>query len=130
MSSLGLAPASRKQIFDVGLRLTREVLLELQFRRTGPSGERSEPWATGGDDVSRIRDIRNFLYFHVFAFLQPFDASTADTDAGNYYMEREWRVLGNVDFAAEDVYRVFLPEEYARRFRDDLPEYAGQLTFV
>ena len=80
--------------------------------------------------MSRVRDIRNLLAFHIFAFLKPFDASTADTDPENFYMEREWRVFGNVSFAVEDVYRVFLPPEYARRFRDDLPEYAGQLTFV
>jgi hypothetical protein len=130
LGSLGLAPASREEIFDVGLRLTHELLHELQFGRTGPSGERSEPWAREGHDISRIRDIRNFLGFHVSAFLKPFDASTADTEPENYYMEREWRVLGNVVFAVEEVYRVFLPQEYARRFRDDLPEYAGKLTFV
>jgi Putative abortive phage resistance protein AbiGi, antitoxin len=130
MPSLSWAPAAREEIFDIGLRLTHEVLLELQFGRTGPSGERIEPCATEGHDVSRIRDIQSFLGFHVFAFLKPFDASTADTDPANFYMEREWRVLGNVDFAVENVYRVFLPQEYARRFRDDLPEYAGQLTFV
>ncbi len=129
LSPLGSAPASRDQIFDVGLRLTLELLHELQFGRQGSSGERSDPWAEGPDQ-SRIRDIRNFLFFHVFAFLKPFDASTADTDAENFYMEREWRVSGNVDFAVGDVYRVFLPQAYAHRFRDDVPDYAGQLTFV
>jgi hypothetical protein len=44
-------------------------------------------------------------------------------------MEREWRVLGHVYFALGDVRRVFLPEEFAKRFRADLPEYTGQLTF-
>lgn len=130
IDSLDRQPASREQIFDIGQRLTNELLHELQFGTTEPSGERSEPWAKEGQDMFRVSDIRNFLGYHIFAFLKPFDASTADTDPENFYMEREWRVLGNVDFAVDDVYRVFLPQEYARRFRDDLPQYAGQLTFV
>jgi hypothetical protein len=44
-------------------------------------------------------------------------------------MEREWRVIGDVKFALEDVHRVFMPERYAERFREDLPNYIGQLTF-
>jgi hypothetical protein len=75
--------------------------------------------------------------YHIFAFVKPFHASTADTGPENFYMEREWGVLGNVDFGIDDVYRVFLLPGYARRFRDDLrddlgdlQQYAGQLTFV
>ena len=45
-------------------------------------------------------------------------------------MEREWRVIGSQSFELDDVYRAFLPPEYARRFRDDVVDYAGQLTFV
>jgi hypothetical protein len=130
LNSLDREPASREQIFDGGMRLTFELLQELQFGKAEPTGERGEPWARAGRDRFRVTDIRNFLGYHIFAFLKPFDASTADSDPENYYMEREWRVLGNVDFAVDDVYRVFLPQEYARRFRNDLPQYAGQLTFV
>jgi hypothetical protein len=35
-----------------------------------------------------------------------------------------------VKFGLDDAYRVFLPQEYVRRLRDDVPEFAGQLTFV
>jgi hypothetical protein len=44
-------------------------------------------------------------------------------------MEREWRALGDVNFALADVHRVFMPERYAERFRAHLPDYKGQLTF-
>ena len=40
-----------------------------------------------------------------------------------------WRVIGDVKFTLSDVHRVFMPEHYAERFRKDLPNYTGQLTF-
>src|SRR5215212_8657471 len=70
-----------------------------------------------------------FLDMLVFAFIKYFDDSASDEDKANVYMEREWRVLGDVNFALEDVHRVFMPERYAERFRKDLPNYTGQLTF-
>ncbi len=70
-----------------------------------------------------------FLDMLVFSFIKFFDDSTSDEDEANVYMEREWRVLGDVNFALADVHRVFMPERYADRFRADLPNYIGQLTF-
>jgi hypothetical protein len=72
---------------------------------------------------------RYFLDMLVFAFIKYVDDSAADEDEANVYMEREWRVLGDVNFALADVHRVFMPERYAERFRADLPDYKGQLTF-
>jgi hypothetical protein len=45
-------------------------------------------------------------------------------------MEREWRVGNHINFKLEGVSRVFLPGNYARRFRDELSEYFGQINFV
>jgi Putative abortive phage resistance protein AbiGi, antitoxin len=77
----------------------------------------------------RLMSFRLFLDFYLFSFIKYFDDSTSDEDPANVYMEREWRILGHVNFALSDVRRVFLPEEFAERFRADLPEYTGQLTF-
>ncbi len=74
--------------------------------------------------------IQSFLNFYVFSFVKYFDDTTSDEDPENFYMEREWRVLGDVNFGLKDVYRVFLPSAYAERFRHDLPDYTGQVTFV
>jgi hypothetical protein len=65
----------------------------------------------------------------VFPFIKYFDDLASDEDEANVYMEREWRVIGDVKFALVDVHRVFMPEHYAERFRADLPNYKGQLTF-
>jgi len=51
-------------------------------------------------------------------------------DEANYYMEREWRIGANVQFALSDVARIFFPASYAERFRVDMPSYFGQITFI
>ena len=73
--------------------------------------------------------LEYFLDILVLPFIKYFDASAPDEAEANVYMEREWRVIGDVKFALEDVHRVFMPERYAERFRADLPDYKGQLTF-
>jgi hypothetical protein len=74
--------------------------------------------------------VASFITTHVLAFVKIFDDALADDDPDNFYMEREWRVLGSVRFQLDDVARVFLPRSYARRIRDDLPEYVGQVDFL
>jgi hypothetical protein len=74
--------------------------------------------------------LKFFLDLLVFSFIKYFDDSTSDEDEANVYMEREWRVLGDVNFALADVHRVFMPESYAEHFRADLPNYTRQLTFA
>jgi hypothetical protein len=70
-----------------------------------------------------------FLDLLVFGFIKYFDDSASDEHKANVYMEREWRVIGDVSFTLTDVHRVFMPERYAERFRADLPAYKGHLTF-
>jgi hypothetical protein len=73
--------------------------------------------------------IHSFLGYHVLSFLKFFDGRSTDVNPENFYMEREWRILGSMEFQVSDVHRVFIPSNYAARFRRDLPEYNGQLTF-
>jgi hypothetical protein len=77
----------------------------------------------------KMYNLNSFLSIYIFSHVKYFDDATADEDPANVYMEREWRVLGDVNFSLSDVRRVFLPEEFAERFRTDLPGYSGQLTF-
>jgi len=74
-------------------------------------------------------DLDMFINFHFFSFAKYFDAARADEEPDNFYMEREWRVLGNVGFELKDVYRIILPRHYSERLRTDLPTYVGQVTF-
>jgi hypothetical protein len=114
----------------------------LSFRL--PESTRDEPWPRRRvfqRNIELLEEYRRrmrgrfpinleyFLDMLVFSFIKYFDDSTSDEDEANVYMEREWRVLGDVNFALADVHRVFMPERYAERFRADLPNYIGQLTF-
>jgi hypothetical protein len=65
----------------------------------------------------------------VLDYIKVFDSGVPDNAMDNYYMEREWRVVGGVRFALEDVSRVILPREYAREFRKRFPEYYGEISF-
>lgn len=65
----------------------------------------------------------------VFSFMKFFDADEAEDHPDNYYMEREWRKWGNLQFALGDVHRVILPKEYISRFRQEIPDFLGQITF-
>lgn len=79
--------------------------------------------------VPALDPVQRFLDWYVFSFIKFFDDSKSDDDPENYYMEREWRMLGGLHFCLDDVYRVVLPREYAARLRKDVPAYRGQLTF-
>ncbi|GAG37696.1 unnamed protein product, partial [marine sediment metagenome] len=79
------------------------------------------------DQYSRL-DI--FLNFQFFSNLKFFNHNLSDDDPDNYYYEREWRILTNIKFNIEDVRRVLIPEEYAKNFRNDCPNYYGQLTYT
>lgn len=78
---------------------------------------------------SQLFDLEKFLDFHVFSFMKCFDSSKTENDPDNFYMEREWRMLGNLHFGLKEVCRVFLPKAYSQRFHQDVPEYHGQITF-
>jgi len=74
-----------------------------------------------------MKDIDNFLAFHVFSYAKFFDHNLADEDSSNYYFEREWRVLGNLKFSIEDVTLVFIPSDYQNRLKLDCPKFKGQV---
>ncbi|TAK06898.1 MAG: hypothetical protein EPO39_07780 [Candidatus Manganitrophaceae bacterium] len=94
-----------------------------QLRQWPQEGEIAGP-------IQRLFSIKDFLDYHVFSFLKFFDESKPENDPENYYMEREWRILGNLHFSLSDIRRIILPESYAARLREDLPKYVGQITFV
>jgi len=59
-----------------------------------------------------------------------FDHTLPDDHPNNFYMEREWRVVGNVQFSLPEVVRVLVPSQYGTQLRKDVPEFTGQVTFI
>jgi len=70
-----------------------------------------------------------FLSTNFVGFMKFFDSSLPDDNPQNYYMEREWRILGHMKFDPSDVATLIVPRKYAVRLRNDLPDYFGQIIF-
>lgn len=79
--------------------------------------------------AKKLAQLSAYITEYVFSYCVPFSSILGESDKNQFYMEREWRVRGDVDFLLSDLARVFLPRKRAARFRADLPDYYGQLTF-
>ncbi|MFC1806392.1 abortive infection system antitoxin AbiGi family protein [Planctomycetota bacterium] len=123
---------SRAKYFNEALRTI--VALSLKFNVLIPYAPSAQPTPGMAADPQEIglrwAVLQEMLHWHVFSFIKFFDHDRDDTHDENFYMEREWRMLGNLNFALANVRRVILPEQYAKRFCQDVPEYCGQLTFA
>ena len=82
-----------------------------------------------GEAGCQDREMMDFLAKQVFGYVKFYDNGLASDDDKNFYMEREWRVNGNLEFTLGEVRRVIFPERFARSFRQDVPEYFGEITF-
>jgi hypothetical protein len=79
------------------------------------------------EESKKHSQLDTFLNSRVFSYLKFFDESLADEDVENYYMEREWRVVGNLSFSLGDVQTVIIPRDYAGLLRAQVPEFLGQV---
>ena len=77
-----------------------------------------------------LKGISDFLLVYVFGFVKGFNSALPENHPNNFYMEREWRVLGNIQFTLNNIERVIFPRAYAERFRKDFPDYIGQVFFA
>ena len=83
-----------------------------------------------GSDLRELENAWHFMLHQVLPYIKVFDSGTPDDAVDNYYMEREWIVVGGVKFEIEDVSRVIIPRDYTREFRQRLPEYHGEVSFT
>ena len=79
-------------------------------------------------NLYRALDLPITLFAYLFGYMKFFDPGLPEDDPDNYYMEREWRVLGEVSFTLSDVIRVFLPPEHVPQFKRELPGYGGAVV--
>lgn len=78
----------------------------------------------------RVTDLQRFFDFHIFSYFKFFDHMLDDDHEDNYYLEREWRVVGNVQFSLSDIKTIFMPTGFSEKFRKIYPQYSGQVIFV
>ncbi len=81
------------------------------------------------DDDNLKNEIKCY-FSHIYSFMKFFDAELDDIDEKNFYMEREWRICGVLNFETiENVNRVILPKEFISQFKKDFPNYNAQINF-
>lgn len=78
------------------------------------------------DVLLRDRKWGGFAVTQVFGFVKFYDESLPPEHPDNYFMEREWRRFGNLNFDPARVVGVYLPDKFIARFREDCPEFASR----
>lgn len=93
--------------------------------------------ATTPEQIDKIvGELRTLILYLVavegflLGYVKFFDSALSETDPNNYYMEREWRVVGKVRFKPTDVARIIVPEAFADRARNELPDIADRVIAV
>lgn len=112
----------RGQYFDEAIEMCG-ALYDLMEKHIEKDGDKSPQM------LELWNSITFFLGFYVFSFIKCFDDGRQEGDPDNFYMEREWRLLGSLKFRVADIYRIIMPQQYSERFRKDIPGYFGQITF-
>jgi hypothetical protein len=108
----------------------REVPLLMEFLQDLMWAEEKTERGEVPEDVQRAAISRQaFVFQRILPLIKPFRADLEDEHPDNFYMEREWRSYGDLDFDLSDVRRIFVPEGFAKRLREDVPDYFGQVTF-
>ncbi|HVQ40139.1 MAG TPA: hypothetical protein VMS31_21545 [Pyrinomonadaceae bacterium] len=122
---------SRAELFDAAEQILQEVFPTYNVPIFIPGQRHSDTQSSPGHPSRAQQDIlREFFAWYLFPYFKFFDAELTDDHRDNYYMEREWRVVGAVHFNAKDIRRILIPEAYRQRLRLDLPAYDGQVTFT
>ena len=64
------------------------------------------------------------------AFVKPFDGQLPATAWNNYYMEREWRRLGNMEVNEQSVRSIIIPAAFGARARAELGPYSEKVRIL
>ena len=78
-----------------------------------------------GLHADTLEEIKFLIHFKLLSYIKCFDDTLPDEDENNFYFEREWRSLYDVEFELSDVVRVFIPGMLANQFHKSFPTYSG-----
>jgi hypothetical protein len=117
-NSLEAARTPLAEHFDAAEHLLSELIVRPQ----------NNPFAN--DPGPLHPDAAEFLTHQLFPFFKFFDAELGDEHPDNFYMEREWRIVGPVHFRVRDIERLLVPRAFSQRVRADVPSFAGQLSLT
>lgn len=63
----------------------------------------------------------------VLAFIKPFNSELQDDHPDNFYLEREWRRFGNLNFKPKDVAHVIVHPNYIERLKTERTIYSNKI---
>lgn len=76
------------------------------------------------------REMDSMLIKDFFAYIKPFNVELTEDDPDNFYMEREWRKYGPLEFRPDDVHRILVSKGFGGRLQRDQPSYASKVQEV
>jgi hypothetical protein len=81
---------------------------------------------------AELRDTWKILHFliNVSSHFKPWNDKLEETDPNNFYYEREWRALNNINFSLSDIKVICLPKSYIKRFKEDFSDYNGEIESI
>lgn len=94
------------------------------FEGTIRSGDQVSP-EIGEGPATRIAD---WIEDDLLAFVKFFDPTLPEDHIDNYYMEREWRTVRNIQFRLSDVAGVYVAPGYATRLVTMSTDLAGKIA--
>lgn len=71
--------------------------------------------------------IEELVVKQFFAFIKVFDSSLVEDAPNNFYMEREWRMWGNLQFRVDEVANVIVHEDFVERLANERRDYADKI---
>jgi hypothetical protein len=77
------------------------------------------------DDV--ILAVESILLREFLGFIKPFNSELPDDHPDNFYMEREWRLLGNMPFTLEQVTGLTVAAGYKERAEKEFQLLEGRI---
>jgi hypothetical protein len=127
VDSTGTGGMSRRKVFDENMKRYVSLVEQIDFLRGLDEDQLPQHWR---DFLHESANFVDFFNWNVGSFLKPFVGSLEDSDSQNYYLEREWRVLGHVYFELSDIQKAIVPSGHEKTVADEFPELAAKLEVV
>lgn len=102
----------------------KELVVDTQEREEPRSRTLGKKPSTPEEAISALHSmlLKDFL-----AFIKPFNSELPHNHPNNFYMEREWRMYGNMKFEAGQVSRILVAKGYKDQTIEDFPAYGDRV---
>lgn len=107
--------------FHEHVAVKNEPLIEKKGRFIGDSPQ---------NEIQAIDQIDKIVAKDFLAFIKPFNSHLDSTHPDNFYMEREWRKLGNLVFNPDDVVKIIVAKGFESQLAKAFPHYKSKIIEI